>query len=73
MELGHAFHELARLLALNHSRYEEEVRMGLHAKAKGGRMKAERGRGRGAEVQGCKGDTLIDRWLLTIGCLRLTI
>ncbi len=38
---------LARLLALNHQRYEEEVKAGLHAK-KGGKGK----RGRKAEAEG---------------------
>ncbi len=38
---------LGRLLALNHARYEEEVKAGLHVKKKGKR-KAKKRRSKGA-------------------------
>lgn len=44
---------LGRLLALNHSRYEEEVKAGLHARAKG-KAKAE-AKSQGSEEVGVKG------------------
>lgn len=46
---------LARLLRLNHERYEEEVRQGLHDKKGGGRKpKAGKAKGAGSEEGGTK-------------------